>query len=300
MRAFAALAAVAVAAVLVPAGPALAHGAPTTPISRTAACASGGEETGSAVCEAAREANGGALGRFDNLRIADVGGNDKERVPDGELCSGGLKDFRGLDLARTDWPSTTVTAGSTLKMKYAGTIPHEGTFRVYLTRQGYDPESPLAWDDLTAKPIGTFTDPPLTGGSYRMSVKLPEGRTGRHLLYVVWETSSTPDTYYSCSDLVFKAPSTPSAGTSKAPAVKATTSAAAPEATRTPEPSPSTAPAAPDRAQEQPAIQTVATTADDATLGHWIIGGALAVILATLAVAGFTRFRTQGAPRRRP
>ena len=36
-----------------------------------------------------------------------------------------------------------------------------------------------------------------------MSGKLPPDRSGRHVLYMVWQTTSTPDTYYSCSDLVF-------------------------------------------------------------------------------------------------
>ena len=112
----------------------------------------------------------------------------------------------GLDLARdrlagdhgdrraARWPSGTAT-----------TIPHQGTFRVYLTKPGYDPTKPLGWDDLGAKPIITVTDPPLRDGAYRFSGKLPADRTGRHVLYVVWQTTSTPDTYYSCSDLIVKA-----------------------------------------------------------------------------------------------
>jgi chitin-binding protein len=41
-------------------------------------------------------------------------------------------------------------------------------------------------------------------GAYRFGGKLPADRSGRHVLYVVWETTSTPDTYYSCSDLIVK------------------------------------------------------------------------------------------------
>lgn len=42
-------------------------------------------------------------------------------------------------------------------------------------------------------------------GAYRIKAKLPSDRTGRHLLYTIWQNTSTPDTYYSCSDVVFPA-----------------------------------------------------------------------------------------------
>src|SRR5262245_49544984 len=101
-----AVAAAGVSALVLPAMPASAHGAPTTPISRTAACAAGGgTATGTAACKAARAANGGPFGTFDNLRVPNVNGNDKKLVPDGKLCSGGLDNFKGLDLARDDFPS---------------------------------------------------------------------------------------------------------------------------------------------------------------------------------------------------
>ena len=105
---------------------------------------------GSAACRAAREANGGPFGNFDNLRVPGVNGKDKQRIPTGNLCSGGLPGFQGLDLARDDWPATRLTAGKTISIRYATTIPHEGEFRVYLTKQGYDPKEPLGWDDLGA------------------------------------------------------------------------------------------------------------------------------------------------------
>jgi chitin-binding protein len=212
--------------------PAFAHGAPVKPISRTVACAPDNPDARSAACKAAVKANGGPIGPFDNLRVAGVNGRDKSVIPDGKLCSGGLAAYRGLDLARDDWPSTRMAAGSTLTMTYRGTIPHEGVFRIYLTKQGYDPDEPLGWDDLSSAPIITVTDPPLRAGSYRISGKLPRDRTGRHLLFTVWQTTSTPDTYYSCSDVVFPAaaPAAPAPSKSagrKAGGARASTPAAA-------------------------------------------------------------------------
>lgn len=188
-----------------PALPAAAHGAPVRPVSRTAACAPDSADAGSPACRAALKANGRAFGSFDNLRRAGVRGRDRQVVPDGRLCSGGLPDFGGLDLARDDWPASTLTGGGTFDMRYRATIPHRGTFRIYLTRADYRPGTPLRWRDLQSQPVLTVTDPPLRDGAYRISGRLPADRTGRHLLYTVWQTSDTPDTYYSCSDVVLTA-----------------------------------------------------------------------------------------------
>jgi predicted carbohydrate-binding protein with CBM5 and CBM33 domain len=288
---------IAAAATVLPAAPALAHGAPTQPLSRTAACATGGEQAGSAACKAALAANGRVFGTFDNVRVPNVNGKDKDFIPDGNLCSGDLPEFQGLDLPRTDWPTTKLAAGSTLTIKYRATIPHQGTFRVYLTKQGYDPKQPLGWDDLGSKPILTVQDPPLRSGAYRMSAELPADRTGRHVLYTVWQTSSTPDTYYSCSDLQLKAPAAvvatkpskaaaaprPKASRSAEPGVVASPQeAAGPAAAGVPQPS--------DETWLRPAAQSQ-DTLDRVALGHQIIIAALIVIAGVLAAAGFKRLR---------
>jgi chitin-binding protein len=185
--------------------PAQAHGAPTDPVSRVYGCSPDGEQTGTAACRAAVAANRAPFTAWDNLRVANVNGQDRRTIPDGKLCSGGLPAYQGLDLARADWPSTRLTPGATLTMRYASTIPHTGTFRLYLTKPGYDPSKPLTWADLPQKPFAEVTDPALTNGAYRLRATLPSDRTGRHVLYTVWQNSSTPDTYYSCSDVVFPA-----------------------------------------------------------------------------------------------
>ncbi|GAA4610281.1 lytic polysaccharide monooxygenase [Actinoplanes octamycinicus] len=277
-----------------------AHGAPTTPISRSAACAGNGTSTGAAACKAAKAATGGFIGAFDNLRIANVNGNDRKVVPDGKLCSGGLDAYRGLDLPRDDFPSTSVKSGQTLKVAYRGTILHQGQFRIFLTKSGYDPAKRLTWDDLGSKPVGTFTDPPLTGGAYRMSVKLPE-RTGRHILYVVWETSSTPDTYYSCSDLVFPAAAPVVKKTTKPPA-KPAASATSAAATASVAPVSTRQSAAPVvEATSEPSVEPTAepvlaatSSQDDTAVGHWLIGGALgaAAIAGMIALVGRRRRRS--------
>jgi predicted carbohydrate-binding protein with CBM5 and CBM33 domain len=218
----------ALAAGLGPALPAAAHGAPVRPISRTAACATGGTDRATPACRAALAANKQAFGDVDNLRVPGVNGRDRAYVPDGRLCSGGLAAYRGLDLARTDWPATRLTAGSRLTVVYAAPIPHAGSFRLYLTRPGYDPAKPLRWSDLGATPVLSVANPPLTGGAYRIRATLPANRTGRHVLYTVWQTTSTPDTYYSCSDLILRAakPAAPPAHPRRATPAASASSAA--------------------------------------------------------------------------
>jgi predicted carbohydrate-binding protein with CBM5 and CBM33 domain len=183
-----------------------AHGAPTTPVSRTFACSPEGSAVNTAVCRAALAASGGALENWDYLHLADVRGRDRSAVPNGQLCSGGLADFRGLDLPRTDWPTTTVAAGAAFTMRYITTIPHQGTFKLHVTKDGFDPSQPLRWSDLESQPFMTVTNPAVTGGSYQLTGTLPTGKTGRHLIYTIWQNSDTPDTYYSCSDVVFGKP----------------------------------------------------------------------------------------------
>ncbi|MFF3330932.1 lytic polysaccharide monooxygenase [Streptomyces sp. NPDC002888] len=277
------------------AGPAQAHGAPTNPVSRVVACSpEGGERTGTAACKAAVAANGAPFTAWDNLRVANVNGRDRQTIPDGELCSGGLPAYKGLDLARSDWPSTRLTPGSTLNMKYVSTIPHTGTFRFYLTTSGYDPTKPLTWSDLPERPFAEVTDPALKDGAYRLSAKLPSDRTGRHVLYTVWQNSSTPDTYYSCSDVVFpeaKAPAAPPA--TKTPAAsKPPASAKATSPTPTPS-APAPATTAAQARSTAPDSAPVASTgdADSGPSAPTLAGGAAAVLVLTGGAALVLRLR---------
>lgn len=307
---------------LLTAGPAHAHGAPTNPLSRVAACGLASEgRTGTPACRAAVAAQGGlALGSWDNLRVAGVGGRDRQTIPDGTLCSGGLDAYRGLDLARGDWPTTTLRGGAGFTLTYRSSIPHEGTFRVYLTRPGYSSNAPLTWGDLDPAPFLTATDPPLENGAYRISGRLPGGRTGRHVMYTVWQNSSTPDTYYSCSDLVLTGGSTGDTGaaapTKRAPVRKPASTPptpAAPSASRpgrrtlspTPPPSsavPSDAPAA-AAAPSSPGPVNASPVADSqfpvSPVAAVTAAGTLAVAAAGMFLALKRRTATAGRTSRR-
>ncbi len=187
-------------------GTAAAHGSVVAPVSRAAACGVDGAQPPPAACKAALSASGPkAAAEWDNIRIANVRGRDREVVPDGKLCSAGLREYAGLDLARADWPTSTLDTSAAARITYRATIPHKGTFRLYLSKDGYRPEAALRWADLEEQPFLTVTDPPLVKETYVLAGKLPQGKTGRRVIYTIWQNSDTPDTYYSCSDVTLVA-----------------------------------------------------------------------------------------------
>jgi len=287
------------------AGPAQAHGAPTYPVSRVYACSpDGGSAAGTAACKAAVAANGQPFTFWDNVRVPNVNGRDRQLIPDGKLCSGGLSDYKGLDLARADFPSTRLTPGAKLTMTYASTIAHTGTFKLYLTKAGYDPSKPLTWSELPTQPFAEVKDPPLTGGAYRIKATLPTGRTGRQLIYTIWQNSSTEDTYYSCSDVVFPGGTTPSsksttgtAGSKGGTASPSSSAANSPAAASTSAKAPASAAArktSPAEESTTPGSSPVAADTDASSSGPsapMVAGGAAAVLVLTGGAALFLRLR---------
>ena len=187
------------------AGTAAAHGSMQNPLSRIEGCyLEGPEHPVSAACTAA-VATGGTAGLYDwmSLRIGDAAGRHRQIIPDGRLCSAGNEMFKGLDLPRADWPATNLTAGAAFTFRFRATAPHKGTFQLFLTNGSYDPAKPLTWSNLDPQPFLTVTDPQLADGSYLLPGTIPAGRTGRQLVYAIWQRSDSPEAFYSCSDVVF-------------------------------------------------------------------------------------------------
>ncbi|MFK4542019.1 chitin-binding protein [Streptomyces tendae] len=233
------------------AAPASAHGSMGDPVSRVSQChAEGPENPKSAACKAAVAAGGTqALYDWNGIRIGNAAGKHQELIPDGKLCSANDPAFKGMDLARADWPATGVSSGS-YTFKYRVTAPHKGTFKVYITKPGYDPSKPLGWGDLDlSAPVATSTDPVASGGFYTFSGTLPE-RSGKHLLYAVWQRSDSPEAFYSCSDVSFGgAGESVSGGDGTAAGDSAGAAAPAPEASA-------------------PSEEQIAAAADKSTIEH--------------------------------
>ncbi|MFE0601802.1 lytic polysaccharide monooxygenase [Streptomyces sp. NPDC058892] len=200
--------------------PAAAHGSMTDPVSRVAACyAEGPESPKSAACKAAVAASGTqAFYDWNAVNIANAAGNHRTLIPNGRLCSAGNDKYRGLDLARGDWPASPMSAGPHT-FRYKGTAPHKGSFELYVTKDGYDPSKPLKWSDLEPAPFAKATDPGMQSGDYVFSGTVPN-KSGRHLIYSIWQRSDSPEAFYTCSDVVF---GKDNGGTGAAPSTRPST-----------------------------------------------------------------------------
>ncbi|MEW1719043.1 lytic polysaccharide monooxygenase [Streptomyces sp. NPDC093109] len=209
------------------AAPAAAHGSMTDPVSRVAACfAEGPENPRSEACKAAVAASGTqAFYDWNEVNIADAAGNHRQLIPDGKLCGAGRDKYKGLDLARADWPSSPMAPGDRT-FRYKATAPHRGSFELYLTKDGYDPTQPLKWSDLEEQPFLKVADPKLEDGAYVFNGVVPN-RSGRHLLYSIWQRSDSPEAFYTCSDVVFGQDNGGAGGAGSAPSAPAATAPAA-------------------------------------------------------------------------
>lgn len=125
---------------------------------------------------------------------------------DGALCSGGNETFAPLDDPRGgQWPATEVAAGQDFEFTWKITAAHAtDSFRYFITKDGYDPSRPLTRDALEPEPFVNVDyggeQPP---NSYSHTGKLPEGKSGRHVIFAVWDVADTDNAFYACSDVNF-------------------------------------------------------------------------------------------------
>lgn len=255
------------------AAPAAAHGSMTDPVSRVAACyAEGPESPKSAACKAAVAASGAqAFYDWNAVNIANAAGQSKALIPDGQLCSAGNGKYKGLDLARADWPASPMASGPHT-FRYKGTAPHKGSFELYVTKDGYDPSKPLKWSDLEAAPFAKVTDPGMQSGDYVFSGTVPN-KTGRHLIYSVWQRSDSPEAFYTCSDVVFGKDNggsgSGSGGTGSTGATGSTGGVPSAKPSSTPSERPSQRPSGqPSERPSAPTDQQIADGADKSTVEH--------------------------------
>jgi predicted carbohydrate-binding protein with CBM5 and CBM33 domain len=226
--------------ILVPQQVAQAHGGFTFPATRTYACYLDGKAGGGGDLNPTNEACKAAVavsGKqplwdwFGNL-ISLAGGRHREIIPDGQLCGPTAK-YNGYNLAHSAWPTTTLQANTQVRFRYNAWAPHPGTWTQYVTKDGWDPAQPLKWSDLEAAPFDEVTNPPIDGSGpdgaeYTWTANLPN-KSGRHIIYSIWQRSDSPEAFYNCADVVFNggtgggdtaAPSAP--GTPTAAGVTAT------------------------------------------------------------------------------
>ena len=188
------------ALLLLTASEARAHGTTLSPASRNYVCRY--LDRDSEPCAHAWRTNPQALYDWMGLLIARADGRHRQLIPDGELCSAGDPKFAAFDRPSTQWLATGIEPGRQT-FKWVLNAPHATLYyRFFLTKEGWDPTKPLRWDDL--EPIhdsGRRGAAPLE----RFEVDVPQ-RTGRHVLYAIWQRSDSPEAFYACSDVIFGAP----------------------------------------------------------------------------------------------
>ena len=220
-RALAVVAAAAVLLTTVLAQVASAHGSAIDPPSRNYGCwKRWGNDfqnpqmaTQDPMCWQAWQADPNAMWNWNGLYREGVAGNHQAAIPDGQLCSGGNTAdgrYAALDVPG-DWKAVPVN--NNFSVTVHDQARHGATYyRVYVSRQGFNPLTQrLRWSDLElvkdTGPIppgqGTPTnDPVLNGVSVTIPASAP-GRTGRHIVYTIWQAAHADQSYYFCSDVIF-------------------------------------------------------------------------------------------------
>ena len=191
-----------------------AHGTFEDPVGRAYQCyLENPESPQSAACAAAIQL-AGTLQFYDWMSYNRAESNDQHRtlIPDGQLCSAGKTGYTGMDLARADWRTQTIAAnaGGTYNFSFIATAPHATKyFDFYVTKDGYDPTQPLKWSDLEDAPFCHITSVTLANGRYQMTCPFPQNKSGRHLIYNIWQRSDSTEAFYTCMDVVIGSAGTP-------------------------------------------------------------------------------------------
>ncbi|HEX6737718.1 MAG TPA: lytic polysaccharide monooxygenase [Vicinamibacteria bacterium] len=214
------------------------HGTMETPPSRQYICFKEGPESPGTPACAAGKAISGTQWLYDwNGYNSNPSGLHQQFIPDGQLCGAAHPNYDAANLPRTDWQMTSVARGANLQFTYLATAPHATQYhRIYVTRQGYNPTQRLRWADL--EQICETGDVPLVDQRYRFTCRMPSDRTGRHVIYHVWQRppSQSPEAFYACIDVNFGGPApspTPTPTPSPTPPPTTTTTTMPPPTTTT-------------------------------------------------------------------
>lgn len=198
-----------------------AHGYVSNPKSRAFLCTSAQGGGSSPACQAAAAAGNSSQYEPQSIGIGGADNNHQSLIPDGKLCSANIGSMNGLNLARTDWIATTVSAGPRT-FTWTNTAAHVSTyFRYYITKQGYNPAAPLKWSDLEQ----IHQSAPAGRESIANHVVTLPPRTGRHVVYSIWQRdrSDALEGFYQCIDVVYGTPTS----SSSAPTTSSSSSTAA-------------------------------------------------------------------------
>lgn len=199
--------AAAVTADTVTAAPAAAHGSVTDPPTRNYGCL---ERWGSdhqnpemaeldPMCWGAWQHDPNAMWNWNGLYRENVGGNHEAVIPNGQLCSGGRTQSPRYDYMDAPGPWIAKDVPQRFHLTLTDQARHGADYlRIYVSEPGFDPTTEaLGWDDVD---LVKETDPYPSQGTYETDVDL-SGRSGRAVLYTIWQASHLDQPYYLCSDI---------------------------------------------------------------------------------------------------
>ncbi|WDZ87646.1 lytic polysaccharide monooxygenase auxiliary activity family 9 protein [Micromonospora cathayae] len=167
------------------------------------------------MCWQAWQADPQAMWNWNGLFREGVAGNHQGAIPDGQLCSGGRTQngrYNALDTVGA-WKTTNIA--NSFRIRFFDQASHGADYiRVYATKQGFNAlTKPLAWSDLEL--VGQIGNTPASewqkvpeGVEISIPANAP-GRTGRHIVYTIWQASHLDQSYYLCSDVNFGGTTTP-------------------------------------------------------------------------------------------
>nr|WP_307834051.1 lytic polysaccharide monooxygenase [Actinoplanes siamensis] len=234
--------AAALAVLVAPGSPASAHGNVLNPASRNYGCFERwGDKfqapemaTQDPMCYQAWQADPQAMWNWNGLFREGVAGNHQAAIPDGQLCSAGKTQngrYAAMD-AIGDWKATNLANSFTLGL-FDGARHGADYIRVYVSKPSYNPVTQaLKWSDLDLvkevpnTPAAQWTRQLSNGVQMDIPVSV-SGRSGRAVVYTIWQASHLDQSYYFCSDVNFGGVTPPTSSPTPAPPSSPATSPSA-------------------------------------------------------------------------
>ncbi|WP_133906540.1 lytic polysaccharide monooxygenase auxiliary activity family 9 protein [Actinophytocola oryzae] len=153
------------------------------------------------MCWQAWQTDTNAMWNWNGLYREGVAGNHQAAIPDGQLCSAGRTQggrYRAMDTVG-DWKAVNKSRNFTVDV-YDQAFHGADYYRVYITKQGFNPiTQALRWSDLEL--VTTVGKTPPQEHTF-LNVNAGS-RTGRHIVYTIWQASHLDQSYYWCSDVNF-------------------------------------------------------------------------------------------------
>ncbi|MEV2666772.1 lytic polysaccharide monooxygenase [Paenibacillus larvae] len=152
------------------------------------------------MCTLGKNVNCGPV-QYEPQSIEALGGFPKTGPLDGQIASGGISNFKPLDVQTPDrWNKVTIKGGKNTFQWYL-TAPHStAEWKYYITKKDWDPNKPITRADLEL--IGQIDE----GGKKPSStvtheINVPTDWNGYHVILGVWEIADTANAFYQVVDV---------------------------------------------------------------------------------------------------